>query len=211
MLKLLLLEKRILFRGTSVSSLCSALLTLVSLIPLTLEYGLSESACVKTSKTMSIVPQFSSPECSFEVEDVEKMDAEKSSPDTKSDDKGEPTTKIYPDLTSEKLKTRKDLINSSLIQGSVSTRSGQAPTTLDLTDDAGRIELNELRTPASEAGSFESGFSNSSDQKMSNDIPDFLTAVQLTAADAGLPLNIFCKVHRHSLLIYFILQIRYII
>lgn len=160
---------------------------------------------------MSIVPQFSSPECSFEVEDVEKMDAEKSSPDTKSDDKGEPTTKIYPDLTSEKLKTRKDLINSSLIQGSVSTRSGQAPTTLDLTDDAGRIELNELRTPASEAGSFESGFSNSSDQKMSNDIPDFLTAVQLTAADAGLPLNIFCKVHRHSLLIYFILQIRYII
>jgi hypothetical protein len=205
LLKLLLLEKRILFRGASVGPLCSALLTLVSLIPLTLEYGLQESACVKTSeKHLSIVPQFSNgslPESPEEEKESEKMDVDKPSPT------GELFSKQDRSFTGKKMdcskpcvKMTKDLINTSLfIQGSVASRhGGGAHSGGDTTDDVGkRSKKNYLREfPLERLGSSFSDADTESvcSEKISEDIPDFLTAVNLTAADAGLPLKLFSNV-----------------
>jgi len=202
LMKLLLLEKRILFRGASVGPLCSALLTLVSLIPLSVEYGLNESACARTAKTLSIVPQFSYSEDGDEDgnqlntknEDKEKGDSEKPSPTVESCEKQ--SEGANEEIVKPKEKKTKDLINSSLIQGSVSSRSR------DATDDAlgSRQTSTELASTVSE-NSLKSGLSDLesdtfsvSSEKLPEDIPDFITAVQMTAADAGLPLKLFSKV-----------------
>ncbi|KAF5307941.1 hypothetical protein FQR65_LT06508 [Abscondita terminalis] len=57
--KLLLLEKRVIFYRSPVQPLCSAILTLLSLHPLMIEKGLEQSACVKLSRPMSPMPDFS--------------------------------------------------------------------------------------------------------------------------------------------------------
>lgn len=45
--KLLLLERRVIFYRSPVQSLCSNILTLLSLYPFMIERGLDQSACVK--------------------------------------------------------------------------------------------------------------------------------------------------------------------
>lgn len=57
--KLLLLEKRVIFYRSPVQPLCSSILTLLSLHPLMIEKGLEQSACVKLSRPMSPMPDFS--------------------------------------------------------------------------------------------------------------------------------------------------------
>lgn len=57
--KLLLLEKRVIFYKSPVQCLCSNILTLLSLHPLMIEKGLEQSACVKLSRPMSPMPEFS--------------------------------------------------------------------------------------------------------------------------------------------------------
>ncbi|XP_046390060.1 late secretory pathway protein AVL9 homolog [Ischnura elegans] len=70
MFKLMLLERRVLFFKSPVQHLCSTILSLLSLHPGMIEKGLIESACVKPSRPMSPIPDFSS-----DVED--KKDVEK--------------------------------------------------------------------------------------------------------------------------------------
>lgn len=64
--KLLLLEKRVIFYKSPVHPLCSAILTLLSLHPGMIESGLDESACIKLSRPMSPMPNFSDDECTPE-------------------------------------------------------------------------------------------------------------------------------------------------
>lgn len=56
--KLLLLEKRVVFYCSPVKCLCATILSLLSLYPGMLESGLHQSACVRTSRPMSPVPEF---------------------------------------------------------------------------------------------------------------------------------------------------------
>lgn len=56
--KLLLLEKKVLFFQSPVQPLCSAILTLISFHPGMIENGLYQSACIRPSRPMSPVPQF---------------------------------------------------------------------------------------------------------------------------------------------------------
>lgn len=57
--KLLLLDKKILFFQSPVQPLCSTILSLLSLHPGMIEKGLNESACIRASRPMSPVPNFS--------------------------------------------------------------------------------------------------------------------------------------------------------
>ncbi|XP_066991513.2 late secretory pathway protein AVL9 homolog isoform X2 [Anabrus simplex] len=57
--KLLLLERRIVFYRSPVQPLCATILSLLSLHPGMIEQGLRESACVKPSRPMSPIPEFS--------------------------------------------------------------------------------------------------------------------------------------------------------
>lgn len=57
--KLLLLEKRVIFFKSPVLPLCSTILTLVSLFPELIENGLNQSACIRLSRPMSPMPEFS--------------------------------------------------------------------------------------------------------------------------------------------------------
>ncbi|XP_050304627.1 late secretory pathway protein AVL9 homolog [Anthonomus grandis grandis] len=57
--KLLLLEKRVIFFKSPVLPLCSTILTLVSLFPDMIEKGLHQSACIRLSRPMSPMPEFS--------------------------------------------------------------------------------------------------------------------------------------------------------
>ncbi|KAL1495065.1 hypothetical protein ABEB36_010542 [Hypothenemus hampei] len=57
--KLLLLEKRVIFYKSPVLPLCTTILTLVSLFPEMIEKGLQQSACIRLSRPMSPMPQFS--------------------------------------------------------------------------------------------------------------------------------------------------------
>lgn len=56
--KLLLLERRLVFYRSPVQPLCGAILSLLSLHPGMIERGLCESACVKPSRPMSPIPEF---------------------------------------------------------------------------------------------------------------------------------------------------------
>jgi hypothetical protein len=57
--KLLLLERRLIFYKSPVHPLCSAILTLASLFPEMIEKGLDQSACIRLSRPMSPMPEFS--------------------------------------------------------------------------------------------------------------------------------------------------------
>ncbi|XP_017775580.1 PREDICTED: late secretory pathway protein AVL9 homolog isoform X2 [Nicrophorus vespilloides] len=57
--KLLLLEKRVIFYKSPVHPLCSMVLSLLSLHPGMIERGLDESACIRLSRPMSPMPNFS--------------------------------------------------------------------------------------------------------------------------------------------------------
>ncbi|XP_066261043.1 late secretory pathway protein AVL9 homolog [Euwallacea similis] len=57
--KLLLLEKRVMFYKSPVLPLCSTILTLVSLFPEMIEKGLHQAACIRLSRPMSPMPEFS--------------------------------------------------------------------------------------------------------------------------------------------------------
>ncbi|XP_018321240.1 late secretory pathway protein AVL9 homolog isoform X2 [Agrilus planipennis] len=65
--KLLLLERKVVFFRSPVQSLCSTILTLLSLHPLMIEKGLDQSACVKPSRPMSPMPEFSDEDITPEV------------------------------------------------------------------------------------------------------------------------------------------------
>ena len=79
------------------------------------------------------------------------------------------------------------------IQGSVSSRHGQGqgdmPGPVDVTDEG--MAVTDLKTSPSKMSLAGSEYS---EKAVSDDVPDFLTAVQLTAADAGLPLQLFTNV-----------------
>ncbi|CAG9760844.1 unnamed protein product [Ceutorhynchus assimilis] len=60
--KLLLLEKRTIFYKSPVLPLCSTILTLVSLFPEMIEKGLHQAACIRLSRPMSPMPEFSDEE-----------------------------------------------------------------------------------------------------------------------------------------------------
>nr|CAI5868837.1 unnamed protein product [Callosobruchus analis] len=62
--KLLLLEKRVMFFKSPVHPLCSTILTLVSLFPELIEHGLDQSACIRLSRPMSPMPEYSDEELS---------------------------------------------------------------------------------------------------------------------------------------------------
>ncbi|CAH1987298.1 unnamed protein product [Acanthoscelides obtectus] len=62
--KLLLLEKRVMFFKSPVHPLCSTILTLVSLFPEMIENGLDQSACIRLSRPMSPMPEYSDEELS---------------------------------------------------------------------------------------------------------------------------------------------------
>ncbi|KRT82172.1 hypothetical protein AMK59_3227 [Oryctes borbonicus] len=66
--KLLLLEKRVIFHKSPVHPLCSTILNLLSLFPGMIEEGLEKAACVRLSRPMSPMPNYSdddiTPECS---------------------------------------------------------------------------------------------------------------------------------------------------
>ncbi|KAI4461492.1 late secretory pathway protein avl9-related [Holotrichia oblita] len=66
--KLLLLEKRVIFHKSPVHPLCSTILSLLSLYPGMIEQGLEQAACVRLSRPMSPMPNYSdddiTPECS---------------------------------------------------------------------------------------------------------------------------------------------------
>ncbi|XP_028143880.1 late secretory pathway protein AVL9 homolog [Diabrotica virgifera virgifera] len=57
--KLLLLEKRVIFYKSPVHPLCSSILTLISLFPDMIETGLNNSACIRLSRPMSPMPEYS--------------------------------------------------------------------------------------------------------------------------------------------------------
>ncbi|CAG9861818.1 unnamed protein product [Phyllotreta striolata] len=57
--KLMLLEKRVIFYKSPVHPLCSTILTLVSLFPDMIENGLHNSACIRLSRPMSPMPEYS--------------------------------------------------------------------------------------------------------------------------------------------------------
>lgn len=57
--KLLLLERRVMFYKSPVLPLCSTILTLVSLFPEMIEKGLKQAACIRLSRPMSPMPEFS--------------------------------------------------------------------------------------------------------------------------------------------------------
>nr|XP_023015382.1 late secretory pathway protein AVL9 homolog isoform X1 [Leptinotarsa decemlineata] len=57
--KLLLLEKRVIFYQSPVHPLCSTILTLISLFPEMIEKGLSQAACIRLSRPMSPMPEYS--------------------------------------------------------------------------------------------------------------------------------------------------------
>lgn len=57
--KLILLERRVVLYKSPVHPLCSTLLTLLSLHPGMIEHGLDQSACIKLSRPMSPMPNFS--------------------------------------------------------------------------------------------------------------------------------------------------------
>ncbi|XP_022918220.1 late secretory pathway protein AVL9 homolog isoform X2 [Onthophagus taurus] len=57
--KLMLLEKRVIFHKSPVHDLCSTVLCLLSLFPDMIEKGLDKSACVRLSRPMSPMPNFS--------------------------------------------------------------------------------------------------------------------------------------------------------
>lgn len=152
--KLLLLEKKILFRGSSVNQMCSSLLTLVSLLPLTVEYGLGESACVRTERAMSIIPDFS-------VEATEEVDRS---------------------------------VTPNVITGTVGPRAnGRKENVEDKSSSSPGQEL----TRSSSGVSFDKtsvSISLAPPPDKCDEVPDFLIAVQIPAAEAGLPLNIFTNV-----------------
>ncbi|XP_060529324.1 late secretory pathway protein AVL9 homolog isoform X2 [Cylas formicarius] len=60
--KLLLLEKRVIFFKSPVLPLCTTILTLVSLFPELIDKGLHQSACIRLSRPMSPMPEFSDEE-----------------------------------------------------------------------------------------------------------------------------------------------------
>ncbi|CAL8113376.1 unnamed protein product [Orchesella dallaii] len=199
--KLLLLEKRILFRGASVGPLCSSLLTLISLLPLTLEYGLTESACIKTTKAMSIVPQFSTQSdvdpTSMEME--EKVDSGKESMQT--DNPNDPDSSSSP-MTEKKAK---NLNNARIQDGAPGSALGD---TVDFTETASGqdVEVEDIPIPTLPTSKFYysldadttmktslSETSSLTSEKQADEIPDFITAVQMTPCDAGLPLQLFTK------------------
>lgn len=196
--------------------LCSALLTLVSLLPLTLEYGLKESACVKITKReredgrhSSIVPQFSSTS-STSLDNNEDKDQEKTEEEKMDEEKPINFTENGNILLEQNIKKTKDLINTNLIQGSVSARHAIP---IDTTDDVGagsghdkknipgkeeiplgKIAMNEFGSEGA-LSSILGSVGSIGSEKGTEDIPDFITAVQLTPADAGLPLKLFTKVN----------------
>ncbi|XP_018564564.1 late secretory pathway protein AVL9 homolog isoform X2 [Anoplophora glabripennis] len=57
--KLLLLEKRVVFYKSPVHPLCSTILSLISLFPEMIEVGLNQSACIRLSRPMSPMPEYS--------------------------------------------------------------------------------------------------------------------------------------------------------
>ncbi|XP_063928794.1 late secretory pathway protein AVL9 homolog isoform X2 [Zophobas morio] len=57
--KLLLLERRLIFYKSPVHPLCSTILTLTSLFPEMIEKGMGQSACIRLSRPMSPMPEFS--------------------------------------------------------------------------------------------------------------------------------------------------------
>ncbi|CAH1115417.1 unnamed protein product [Psylliodes chrysocephalus] len=57
--KLMLLEKRVIFYKSPVHPLCSTILTLISLFPEMIESGLNNSACIRLSRPMSPMPEYS--------------------------------------------------------------------------------------------------------------------------------------------------------
>ncbi|ODM92820.1 Late secretory pathway protein AVL9 [Orchesella cincta] len=202
--KLLLLEKRILFRGASVGPLCSSLLTLVSLLPLTLEYGLTESACIKTNKAMSIVPQFSTQSADVDptsIEMEEKIDSGKECTQT---DIPKETSDLSDSSSSPMTEKKAKNLNNARIQDGVpGSIEGD---TVDHTEAASGEEMEEMDIPTMPTSKFYysldadttmktslSEASSLASEKQADEIPDFITAVQMTPSDAGLPLQLFTK------------------
>ncbi|CAB3372827.1 Hypothetical predicted protein [Cloeon dipterum] len=70
--KLLLLEKRVIFFKSPVQQLCATILSILSLHPGMIEKGLKESACVKTSRPMSPLPNFTNDSPATTPESPEK-------------------------------------------------------------------------------------------------------------------------------------------
>jgi len=166
--KLLLLEKKILFRGSSVGPLCSTLLSLISLLPLTLEYGLQESACVRTCKTTN-----SDDEPDFQ------SDAKNSTSDNSNSQK---KMNISQSSSSRDLRAKREQTSNALIQESDSVEFKNSETNPTVTLGADKTVITKaeeeiVSKPVEKPG----------------DVPDFVTAMQMTASDAGLPLQLFAK------------------
>lgn len=182
--KLLLLEKKILFRGASVGQMCSALLTLVSLVPLSVEYGLNESACVRTSRSMSVIPELSG-----KVE--EEVDRQ-----------------MTPEFISGTVTRRQNGANrkSAIIGDSAIVGDSIIASPTTTTSQATSPSEGGLKSSSSEV-SFDKTSVNitlAAPVEKCEDVPDFLTAVQIAPAEAGLPLALFtnvCTVQRDNVVI----------
>nr|XP_008192776.1 PREDICTED: late secretory pathway protein AVL9 homolog isoform X1 [Tribolium castaneum] len=77
--KLLLLERRLIFYKSPVHPLCSTILTLASLFPEMIEKGMDQSACIRLSRPMSPMPEYSdddqSPTSSPSKTQIENIDS----------------------------------------------------------------------------------------------------------------------------------------
>ncbi|XP_044263498.1 late secretory pathway protein AVL9 homolog [Tribolium madens] len=77
--KLLLLERRLIFYKSPVHPLCSTILTLASLFPEMIEKGMDQSACIRLSRPMSPMPEYSdddqSPHSSPSKTQIENIDS----------------------------------------------------------------------------------------------------------------------------------------
>lgn len=186
--KLLLLEKKILFHGASVGPLCSALLTLISLLPLTVEYGLNTSACIKTSKSMSIVPQFSKE--SVDIEQEEEISSSNANNAVQNQNNAEGYQQQKNNNT--QLTTTTDGKVSEVIPSS-SDENKENPETEESIIDPVKIAT---ATPSVSASNSKTSLLtvHDEDEVVRNVVPDFYTAVQMTPTEAGLPLSLFTRV-----------------
>jgi len=173
----------------------------VSLLPLTLEYGLNQSACTKTAKTLSIVPQFSHEGNSDEEE--EGLDGSEESRRGSENQSilyaSRHNRRTLNTQEKDQLEDNTDLVNTTKVyyrkveeDVDVDIRRKKEPMDLTAPDSKPVSPLSPQCTTNERAVDEEALGLGLVDK--CEEVPDFLTAVQMKPAEAGLPLALFKKV-----------------
>ncbi|KAJ8935962.1 hypothetical protein NQ314_012554 [Rhamnusium bicolor] len=196
--KLLLLEKRVIFYKSPVHPLCTTILSLISLFPGMIESGLNQSACIRLSRPMSPMPEFSD-------DDLSPTDFKKLTNGELTNENGNKIKEENGTINAEINKNTNEAQNNELLENERNINQNDKTNQNETAPTEVGVEITESINMQPKEENIENGATNIGDKSnslhreissdtMSDVVQNHMTYLaQLSTESCGFPLSIFTK------------------